>query len=195
MPNDPKSTEEVTREFDRPHTVAVNITDRVTHEQFVAGVRERRVGMKVIKGEPITLVTGVRKTVFNVMAMLYLIAPLLLVPVWAYHERNWWLLFGIGASWAATAVTANLASVISAGKTAGSSLLLGCIVLWLSAGIHNPFTFFALCALWGCVLFQIAESCQQEYALQCLCESSELFDRAIERQRIVVIRRGDVHEP
>jgi hypothetical protein len=195
MPSDPKSIDDVMKEFDRLHNVPINITDSVTHEEFVAGVREGRVGIKVIKGEPITLVTGVRKTIFNVMAMLYLIAPALLVPLWAYHERSWWLLFGIGTSWAATAVTANLASVIFGGKTAGSTLLLGCIVLWLSAGIHSPFTFFAVCALWGCVLFQIAESCQNEYALQCLGESSELFARAIEGQSIIVIRRRDAHEP
>jgi len=46
-----------------------------------------------------------------------------------------------------------LASVIFGGKTVGGTLLLACIVLWFTKGIHNYFTFFGLCALWGCVLF------------------------------------------
>ena len=153
MSSDPKSTDDAMKEFDPIHNVPIDVTDSITHDEFVADAREGRVGIKVIRGEPITLVTGARKAIFNVMAMLYLIAPLLLVPPCAYHEHNWWLLAGIAVSWAASATTANSASVIFGGKTVGGTLLLACIVLWFTKGIHNYFSFFGLCALWGCVLF------------------------------------------
>ena len=69
-----------------------------------------------------------------------------------------------------------------------------CIVSWLSVGLHSIITFFSLCALWGCVLFQMAESCQNEYALQGLMEDPELFRRAVATKKIMVIRQREPHE-
>jgi len=33
--------------------------------------------------------------IFNFLAMLYMVAPLVIIPLWAYHVGNWWLLVGI----------------------------------------------------------------------------------------------------
>jgi hypothetical protein len=194
MPTGPESTSDAMEEYDRVHNIPIDVSDTITHDQFVEGVRKGRVGIKVLVGEPSTLVSGARKMIFNLIVLLYLFAPVLIAPFWAHHEHNWWLLFGIGVSWISTAVTANSRSVIYGGKTAGGGLLLVCIVSWLSVGLHSIITFFSLCALWGCVLFQMAESCQNEYALQGLMEDPELFRRAVATKKIMVIRQREPHE-
>jgi hypothetical protein len=194
MATDPKSIKDVMEDFDRAHNIPIDITDSVTHDQFLEGVKKGNVGIKVLIGEPSALVSGVRKMIFNVLVLLYLLAPAVVVPLWAYHEHNWWLLFGIGVSWISTFWTASSRSVIYGNKTAGGLLFLVCIVSWLALGIHNYVTFFSLCALWGCVVFQIAETCQNDYALQCLMENPELFNRATATKRIMVIRRREPHE-
>lgn len=167
----------------------IDVTDTITHDEFVGGVQNKTIGFKAIKGESITLVKGARKIIFNILVMLYTIGPPLLIPLWVYREGNWWLLIGIAVSWITTAATANSASVAIKGKTVGGTLLLACVMFWIRNGIHNYFTFFSLSALWGCVLFQIAENTQCEYAMQSLIESPELFRRAIAQERIRVVRR------
>jgi len=124
--------------------------------------------------------------------MLYLIGPVLLVHSGHTRAQLVATLRDCGVL-ACNRRDSQLGSVIFGGKTAGSTLLLGCIVLWLWREFITLHIFRTMCLV-GCVFFQIAESCQNEYALQCLCESSELFARAIEAQRIIVIRRRDAHE-
>lgn len=188
MASDPKSIDEVMEDFNRLHNIPIDVTESITHDEFVVGVREGRVGIKVTGGEPISLVTGARKTIFNMMVLLYLLAPLLVIPFWAYHEHNWWLLFGIVI---ASVIAPQIAQIA---KSFGGLLFLLCGVLWFTLGFHHTFTFLTLCALWGFMFFQIAESCQNEYALQCLTQSPELFARAVAEQRIMVIRRREPHE-
>ena len=161
----------------------------ITHADFVIGMRNRVIGVACL-GQGSRLLVGARKTVFILLAVLYQIGPLLLVPLWAYHERNWWLLIGIAVSWVATARTANSAAVVLKGKTVGGFLGFLCLVSWISLGIHNWFTFFSLCAMWGCLLFQMAEAAEQEYAT-CLVENPELFDWAMVRGMITISRRWD----
>jgi hypothetical protein len=192
MNTEGKNTRDVMEEYDELHNIPTDVTGTITHDEFVRGIRGGEVGFQVVQGEPIALVKGARKTIFNVLAMLYLLGPAVLVPLWPYHEGNWWLLIGIIVSWVATAATANSASAVLRGKTVGSALLLVCLGLWLLKGIHNYFTFFSLCAVWGCVLFQMAEESQQEYARQSLLESPELFRKAVAQGTIRIVRRGDV---
>jgi hypothetical protein len=181
-----KSIDEVTEEYNKLHNVPVDVTDSITHEEFVTGVRNKTVGFKVLRGEPITLVRGARKTMFNCLVVLYLVAPLIIVPLWAYHERDWWLLAGVGI---ASLISPQLAQ--RKGHSIGALFLLACLIFWLSKGIHNYYTFFSLCALWGYIFFQMADSAQTEYAMQSLIEDSGLFSRAIAEQRISVCRRRD----
>ena len=82
-------------EYDRLHNIPIDVTDTITHADFVLGAKDGSVGFNVMSGEPITLVHGGRKAVFNIFVMLYLIVPTVVIPFWAYHERNWWLLLGI----------------------------------------------------------------------------------------------------
>jgi tetratricopeptide (TPR) repeat protein len=162
----------------------------ITHADFVTGMRAKVLGF-ACTGQPIQLVRGARKAVFNLLAILYQVGPLVLVPLWAYHEGVWWLLAGIAVSWVAAARTARNPAVVLKGKTTGGFLALLCIVLWLSLGIHNWLTFFCLCAMWGCLFFQMAEAAERDYATQCLLESPELFAWAMRRGMIMITRRWD----
>jgi hypothetical protein len=146
----------------------------ITHADFVAGMQNKTMGFKCLLGEPSELISGARKTIFNFLVLLYLIAPLFIIPLWAYHERNWWLLIGIVV---ASVVSPQLAQ--RKGHSIGGLLLLACIVFWFFKGIHNYYTFFSLCGLWGYMFFQMAEEAQREYAMQSLIENPELFNEAI----------------
>src|SRR5438552_2814529 len=74
----------------------------ITHAEFAAGARNGQIGFKCMVGEPQQFITGARKAIFNIFVLLYMLAPLILVPIWAYHERNAWLLIGIPVSYLAS---------------------------------------------------------------------------------------------
>ena len=186
MNNPKKSIDEVMEEYDALHNIPIDVTDAITHEEFVTGVRNKTIGFKVMQGEPITLVKGVRKTVFNILVMLYIVAPFLIIPFWAYHESNWWLLIGIVV---ASLLAPQLAQ--RKGHSIGGLFLLACVGFWFFKGIHNYYTFLSLCALWGYMFFQMADNAQTEYAIQSLIDSPELFKKAIAEKRILVVHRRD----
>ena len=156
----------------------------ITHAEFAAGAQRGTIGFKCIVGEPHQFITGARKAIFNVFVLLYMLAPLILVPTWAYHERNAWLLAGIPASYIASYSAAAHSKLIFL-------FLMLCIGVWLKAGFsfHQYITFFFFCSLWGYLFFQLAESTQNEYALQSLIERPEIFNRAIAEHRIMVVRK------
>lgn len=161
----------------------------ITHADFVTGMQNKTIGFKCMLGEPYQFVKGIRKAIFNILVLLYTAGPLIIIPLWAYHESNWWLLFGIVISWVSSGITAK--SMAQKGKTVGGILLFLCVVFWVFKGVHNYFTFFSLSLLWGCMLFQMAEEAQREYAAQSLIESPELFNAAIAHNKIMIIRRDD----
>jgi hypothetical protein len=185
MSDEGKTIEEVKEEYNKFHGIPLDVTDSIIHEEFVAGVANKTAGFKVRGGEPITLVRGARKAIFNILAALYQIAPLLIIPFWAYHESNWWLLIGIPvASFIAPQLFA-----LRQRYSSGGLLLLVFVIFWVIKGIHNYFTFFLLCAMWGCFFFQVADGAQNHYAMESLIENPELFNKAIADKRIVIVRR------
>jgi hypothetical protein len=179
-----KSVDEVMEEYNRLHNVPVDVTDSTTHEEFVIGVQNKTIGFRVLRGEPITLVRGPRKIIFNCLVLLYVVAPSIIIPLWAYHEKNWWLLAGVVI---ASLISPQLAQ--RKGHSIGGLFLLVCLTFWFSKGIHNYYTFFSLCALWGYMFFQMTESAQTDYAMQSLIEDPNLFNKAIAEKRIMVCRR------
>jgi hypothetical protein len=185
--DDPKKAAEVNRIL---HNMPVEVTN---HEEFVAGVAEGTIGFKVLKGEPIEIVSGSRKIMFNICAAFYLVVPLLTLPFWAYHEGNWWLLLGIPV--ASLIAPSYVAFRVGHSRAPGAIVLLLCIISWLFFGIHNYFTFFSLCFSWGCMFFLVAEEAQNMYAMQTLTESRELFEKAIAEKRIFVVRKQKKSRP
>lgn len=164
--------------------IIAEANEGVSHADFVAGVQSRVLGFKCMRGEPSSLLTGARKAIFNLLVLLYTVAPLLVVSMWAFYEHNWWFLLGIPISYAATY-----------SATRGSKIifwfLLVCIGIWIRSdfSIHQYVAFFFFCALWGYMLFQMAESAQNEYAMQSLVENPDLFARAVAENKIMIIRK------
>jgi len=186
MNSQKKSIEEVREEYNKLHQIPVDVTDSVTHSDFVAGVKDGTVGFKVVRGEASALVRGARKSVFNALVMLYFVAPAIAIPFWAYHERSWWLLLGIPI---ASLIAPQFAQ--RKGHSVGAILLVAFLGLWFSMGPHSHWAFFSLCAFWGYIFFRMADDAQTEYAMQSLVESSELFIKAVAEKRISVVRRRD----
>jgi hypothetical protein len=185
--SEPKKTiQETMEEYDRLHNIPINVTESITHAEFVKGMQDKTVGFKVMRGEPYQLTTGAKRTVFNILVMLYTVAPLILIPLWAYYESNWVLLAGIAVSYLASFSAARQSKIIFL-------FTLLCIGYWIRSGfhIHDYITFFFFCALWGYMVFQMAESAQTEYAAQALMDNPNLFNEAIAQERIIVIRRRD----
>jgi hypothetical protein len=170
--------------------IITEANEGVSHADFVAGVQSRVLGFKCMRGEPSSLLSGARKVMFHFLVLLYTVAPLFVVPAWAFYERDWWLLLGIPVSYAATYSATRGAKIIFL-------FLLVCIGIWIRSGfsIHQYVTFFFFCALWGYILFQMAESAQNEYAMQSLVESSDLFARALAEKKIMIVRKQDEATP
>jgi hypothetical protein len=185
-----KSIGEIMEEYNRLHNIPIDVTASITHNEFVRGLRDGTVGFAPKGGEPIRLVSGIGRVFFNVSFFLYLLAPILVIPLWAYHERNWWLLLGIIV---ACLIAPQLAQ--RKGSTVGGILLLASIVLFFTKGIHNYFTFFSLCALWSYCFFQIAEAVQIEGAEQALIKNPELFHREIATDGLYIWRKRTAQSP
>ena len=164
-----------------------NIAERnesIKHSEFVDGAQGGTIGFKCLLGEPQQFITGARKAIFNVFVLLYTLAPLVLVLIWAYHEHNAWLLVGVPVSYIASYSGAAHSKLIFL-------FLMLCIGVWLKAGFsfHQYITFFFFCSLWGYLFFELAESTQNEYALQSLIERPDIFNRAIAEHRIMIVRK------
>jgi hypothetical protein len=106
-----------------------------------------------------------------------------IVPLWAYHEQNWWLLLGIVF---ASIIAPQLAQ-IRAGYV-GIILLFVSIGLLLMRGIHFLATFLALSSLWSFAFFQLAEYIQRTSATRTLIDSAERFQSEVSSGNIRVYR-------
>lgn len=161
----------------------------ITHTDFVAGVQSGAIGIKCMVGQPHQFFRGARRTIFTILILLYTVAPIIFIPLWAWHERNWWLLFGIIVS----AIGSQIARLLIYNKqklnSIGGFLLFVCVLCWGLLGIRNYYTFFPLCALWGLMFFMIADNAEEEYALQSLVENPDVFKDAIARNKIMVVRK------
>ncbi len=163
--------------------------NNVTHADFVAGVKSGTMGFRCMGCEPHRLIQGGSQIVFGVMVLLYMVAPVVFVPLWAWHEHSWWLLAGIPASVIGTQI-ASYACHRGKEYSIAAFFLIATIITWLRGGIHSYYTFFTLCALWGMVLFIIAENAEREYAMQSLIDHPEVFEDAITKNAIMITRRS-----
>ena len=165
----------------------------ITHRQFAEGAKNGTMGFKVMIGEPADLIKGAKKTAFNLHVLLYMYAPLIIVPLLAYHADNWWLLFGIALS----PLFAHFAAWKDAkapGKWKANIIFyfgLVCIGYWFINGFHfyDYITFYFFCSLWGYFFFRTAESSQTTNAMQMLVDNPELFEQAIADNKIMIIHK------
>jgi hypothetical protein len=179
-----KSVGEVMEEYNKLHNVPPDVTGTITHEEFVLGLKDKSVGFAPKGGQPIRLVSGVGRVFFVVCVIFYLGRPILVIPLWAHHEHNWWLLLGI-------VVACVIAPQLAQRKEnlIGGVLFLGSLVFLSAKGFHNAFTFLFLCALWSYFFFQLAQAVQIEYARNALIASPELFRREIAENGLYIWRK------
>jgi hypothetical protein len=163
----------------------------ITHADFVAGVQNRTMGFKCMFGEPHQFIRGARRTIFSILVLLYLIAPVIFVSLWAWHEHSWWLLAGIAVSAVGTRIAARLIYNPEKQTSIGALFLMAFVASWIFSGFHSYYTFLALSALWGLMLFMIADNVEKEYAMQSLVGNPKLFDLAIIQNKIMIVRKGD----
>ena len=163
----------------------------ITHADFVVGVQNRTMGFKCMLGEPYQFIGGAHRKILSILVLLYLIAPAIFVSLWAWHEHSWWLLAGIAVSAIGTRIAARLIYSRDRQYSIGTLLLVASVVSWLCFGVHSYYTFFALCALWGLMLFMMADNAEREYAMQSLIEHLGVFEDAIARNRIMITRKDD----
>jgi hypothetical protein len=57
-----------------------------THQAFAEGAQSGTIGFKSMIGEPQQFLRGARRLIFNLFAILYTIAPLILISLWAYRQ-------------------------------------------------------------------------------------------------------------
>jgi hypothetical protein len=191
MSEAPKSFQEIMEEYNRENNIPIDVSDSITHSEFVSGARAGVVGFKVMGGEAYQLTRGLRKSIFNILVLLYLVSPFILIPLWAWHEENWWLLLGIVVAFVATRFAANH-TYHRMKQTAIGAILAGAAAYFLlSKGIHNYYPFFIVSALWGYGLFVLADRAQNRFAMKTLIENPEVFRRAIVAKRIMIVRQRE----
>jgi hypothetical protein len=183
-----KTIEKVLAEFDRTHNTPINITDNITHPEFVDGMKKRRLGYTSV-GEPNQFITFPEKLFFEILCLSYTVLPIIFISVWAYLNRSWWTLIGIPIAY--------LGAVSGAFKSKLIYLFLFiCIWNWLTQGfdIHQFLTFYFICALWGYALFSAAEGLQNSAATAALLRNSDLFSNAIANKRIMVFLKREASQ-
>lgn len=189
-----KKAWEMTKTSEFQATLAADVARAnmgITHADFVAGVQNHTMGFKCIFGQPYQFIRGARRTIFSILVLLYMIAPAILVSLWAWHEHSWWILVGIAVSAVGTRIASRLIYNQNRQHSIGALLLIASVVSWFFFGIHSYYTFFTLCALWGLMLFMMADNTEREYAMQSLIEHPEIFESAIAGNRIMIIHKDD----
>ena len=194
-----KAAWEMTKTPEFQATLAANSAEAnkgISHPEFVTGIKARAVGFRCVAGEPQQFIRGTPRKLFAILVVLYSVAPAVLVPLWAWHEHSWWLLFGILVSAMATGTGVSLVYNRQKRYSVAGFLIVASVGSWLTFGIHSYYTFFALCASWGLVLFMIANNAEREYALQSLIDNPEVFDHAVSSGRIMIVpKEGSTYGP
>jgi len=160
----------------------------MTHAEFATGLQDET--LECWLAEPYILRRGPRKTIFNLLSLLYIAGPLIFIPLWAYRVGNWWLLIGIPVSYLATASAARYSPLI---------FCFGCY--WVGFVIRYGFsashltTFYFLCAVYGYLLWQFADTMRMACARQSLIDSEELYNDALAEGRLRIIRLDALRQP
>jgi len=188
-----KSSWELTKapEFKASLEARVAVANKnITHAVFATEVENNTMGFKCVFGEPAQFLSGARKTFFNIFGLLYMVAPPVFLSLIAYHYHDWRLLGGIFISFFASYSAANRLRIF---PTLFFLFLCLCMGVWLRLGfsVHQYITVYFLSALWGYMLFKIADEAQNYYALRSLIENRELFDAAIVQNRIMIVRKAE----
>lgn len=140
----------------------MELTPPPDHATFAAGIRQQTTKCHFVD-EPFQFLSTAQKKKFAVFVILYLVTPLIFVPIWAYYQRSWWLLLGIAASLFGVFLGSR-ASSQDVRATSGGFLPFLLIGLWYFEGFGSRDMFYALSATWGWAWYFMADEAQQNWA-------------------------------
>ena len=164
--------------------------ENISHEKFITGAKNGTMGFRVMFGEPSQLLYGLRKAIFNFLVMMYMGAPILLVPFCSFVSGRLWLLVGIGFSYLFTHFAIWKDSRLPSRWKSYIIVVFGliCIVYWIMHSFYffDYLTFFFFCSLWGHIFFRMAENAQHSFAMKVLIENKDAFNAAVEKNIIKI---------
>ena len=147
---------------------------RVSHSDFTKKALAKKMGIKFMIS-PQNLLSGSNKLIFNILVFSYFILPLIACPIWAWHEKKWYLVFGV------------LISFLTQLKSdTGKLFFFIALILWVWLGIHNPWTYFFLCAAWTKCLFNFADEYANQCAINILIKNENIFNTLASTGKILV---------
>jgi hypothetical protein len=153
----------------------------ITHAEFAIGMRNGTLGCWL--AEPFHLHNGLGKALFNLLFLLYVIGPLIFVPLWAYHAKNWWFSIGIPVAYLA---------ITSAAKYSRVVYYFGCY--WVGFVVHHGLslyhytTFYFLCSASGYLVWHLADTVRMGCARRSLVDRHDIYDNAIDENRLRIIK-------
>lgn len=160
----------------------------VTHAEFVAGLANGSMAFVCPYHRMSQLIVGTdKKRRFALYVALYVVVPLVLLPLLAWYDDNLWLLFGILISYIATFGTARIRGRERQYSVVGF-LALVCLTAWILLGRYNYYTIFLTCALSGAMCLMIADDAEVMYARQSLVEDPEYFREKLELGHVMIVR-------
>jgi hypothetical protein len=140
----------------------------------VQEVNAKRMGIK-LNCNATKLLRGPDGHIFGAMVIMYSVVPFIAIPLWAWHQHDWWLLAGIAACKIGTSAEAQRTNkpVVSAGTIFG----IVALILWYFRGIESYWTFFIFWGAWGMWWYRRADKFQDRNALKTLVTTKDEFER------------------
>lgn len=164
-------------------------TSAVSHSQFIAGIKNGSMKVTPFKGNPNALVKGIgRRKTMAVMVLFYVLSPLVLVPLWSWHQKNAWLLFGILACWLTIYLTRAL-GIERRQYTLGGWMFFAALGSWFFLGIHSLSTALLFCGSYSFFTYMLADGMQNELLKESLLEDGAHFYWAVSERRIWIVTR------
>ncbi|MBL6749211.1 MAG: hypothetical protein ISP90_01750 [Nevskia sp.] len=164
---------------------APDVTHSITHAAFVEGLNNRTIEFTFRNGEPIAVVEGARRTTFIALVAACLVIPILAASLLVYHEKHANLLLGF-------LIAGLIASTFARGHgfSIGGAVVLALVIAWVAKGVGKDYVFFALCTVWGYLLFKLTDHAQHAYATQTLIGDPKLFAAAVDKKRILIVHHA-----
>ena len=169
----------------------IEIIHGLTHAEYMENVQHDktlRFEFSPLFSNEQSFLKGFGKIIFSISTFSYMIAPLILVPIFAYKYSNWYYLFGITFCY--------LSTFLEMRKTI-KFIYAYCIFYlawyWHDCGFHldDYANFFGLCIFWGSSFYYIATIIEDDFAKQEILKNAELFNKLSEEKIIFFGRKID----
>lgn len=154
-----------------------------THAEFVTAVTNKEIIFNVVTDNKYKILKGSQKVIFFINAFLYTIAPLIFIPIIAYHYDNLYLLFGVLISY--------LGSFLAGSRMSKLVFFYSifCIIFWAVNGFNfnNIVTLSFFCLWFGYFFFSMASGIEDEYAKIAVLMNEEVFNQLSINRKILIL--------